>query len=169
VDVTVSVPAGYYNSGGTVSGTEYANQAATPTFVFDDWSGYVLVDIDGYASYVKGNAYSVSISPTYFGKTYTETNRTISVTVTVPGGYYNSYGTVTGTKNATQAASPADPIVTVYTLCGGGNYFVEGTYYYTNIEIGGNCASYSESTNRSVAEAAGYTEFFSIYNSGCTC
>ena len=143
-----------------------------PTFYFTDWNGSVSVAQDGTISTTNGNATVVSVNTGNFGIVYNDTSRTINVTITVPGGYSNSGNQLTGDRTATQPASPAppDPTVTVYTICDtGANYFKEGTYYYPNITIGGYCAYYSESTTRSVAEAAFYTEFFSISSSGCTC
>ena len=170
VYVVINVPSGYINSGGQVSGTVEANQLALPTFTYGNWNGSVSVGMDGNVSYSTGNAAAVSVSPSSYGVVYSDTSRTINVTVYVPSGYYNTGGIVTGTYTTTQPGAPADPVVTVYTICDtGANYFKEGTYYYPNITIGGYCAYYSESTTRSVAEANGYTEFFSISPSGCTC
>lgn len=170
-DVYVTVPSGYYNTGEQVGGTLYANQAATATFGFGDWYGNVSVDDTGIVSYTLGNASAVSVSPTSYGIVYTDTSRTVNVTVTVPSGYYNSGGTVSGTRTVTQPAAPASPTVTVYTQCNNSGiiYFIEGTYSYPKIEINGNCMYYTETTTKEQALASGFTEFFSIYESYCDC
>ena len=173
-DIVINVPGGYFNSGGQVSGTVTANQSATPTFNFGDWNGGVSIGQNGVISYSQGNANSVTINTGNFPVVYTDTSRDVSVTVYAPFGYYNFGGAgIGGTKSVTQpaaAAPPPDPTVTVYTRCDNGvSYFIEGTYYYPNIEILGYCAYYSESTTKSNAQANGYTEFFSIGYSGCTC
>jgi hypothetical protein len=172
-DIVINVPGGYFNSGGQVSGTVTANQIATPTFTFGMWDGGVSIGQNGVISYSQGNANSVTINTGNFPVVYTDTSRDVSVTIYAPFGYYNFGGAgIGGTKTVTQPAAspPPDVTVTVYTRCDNGvSYFIEGTYYYPNIEILGYCAYYSESTTKSNAQANGYTEFFSIGYSGCTC
>ena len=172
INVTVTVPSGYSNSGGTVSGVFYTNQAATATFYFADWSGYVVsINENGQVFASAGNSAGVaSLSPANFDKVYTSTDRNITVGVIVPGGYYNSGGTVYGNVTATQPAAPADPTVTVYTRCDTyAVYFIEGEYSYSFIDILGATAVRSETTTRSVALASSYTELFYIYESINTC
>jgi hypothetical protein len=169
--VYVTVPNGYYNSGEQIAGTVYANQSATATFYFGDWTGGISINENGQVSATSGNSPSVvSLSPANFDKVYTPTDRNVTVTVSVPGGYYNSGGNVFGNKTATQPAAPADPVVTIYNICGTSTYyFIEGSYGYSYIEIGGSCAVYSESSTRSVATSSGFTEFFYISPSECSC
>jgi hypothetical protein len=170
--VFVIVPNGYYNSGEEISGTVYANQSATATFGFGDWSGYVVsINENGQVFASAGNSGGVvSLSPANFDKVYTSTDRNITVTVSVPNGYYNSGGNVSGNKTATQPAAPADPTVTVYTRCDTyAVYFIEGEYSYSFIDILGATAVRSETTTRSVALASSYTELFYIYESINTC
>jgi hypothetical protein len=173
VYVVINVPSGYYNSGNQVADYVYANQSATPTFTFGDWNGSVSVGQSGVIGYSQGNASYVTINTGNFPVVYTDTSRDVSVTIYAPSGYYNTGVPIGGTKTVTQPAAPAPPpdvAVTVYTICDTGvTYFIEGTYYYPNVEILGYCAYYSESTTRSNAVANGYTEFFSIGYSGCTC
>jgi hypothetical protein len=172
VYVVINVPGGYYNSGGQVADYVYANQSATPTFNFGDWNGGVSIGQNGVISYSQGNASYVTINTGNFSLVYTDTSRDVSVTIYAPSGYYNTGVPIGGTKTVTQPAAspPPDIVVTVYTRCDNGvSYFIEGTYYYPNIEILGYCAYYSESTTKSNAQANGYTEFFSIGYSGCTC
>jgi hypothetical protein len=85
---------------------EFYGLSTTPTFTFGNWNGSVSVSQGGTVSYVTGNAAAVSVSPTSYGIVNTDTNRTISVTVTVPSGYTNSGGTVSGTKTVTQSLTP---------------------------------------------------------------
>jgi hypothetical protein len=170
--VYLTVPSGYSNSGTTINGEVSTIQQLTPSFTFEDWSGYVVsINENGQVFASAGNATSVvSLSPANFDKVYTPTDRTITVTVRVPSGYFNSGGNVFGDVIATQPAAPADPTVTVYTLCGTStNYFIEGEYNYNNIEILGTCAYRAESTTRSNALLSGFTEFFSISPSSCEC
>ena len=171
--VVINVPAGYINSGNQVSGEVVAFQPATPTFNFGDWNGSVSIGQDGVISYSQGNANSVTINTGNFPVVYTDTSRDVSVSIQVPGGYYNSGGSVSGTKSVTQPAAPPpppDPTVTVYTLCNTyQQYYIEGNYSYPYIEILGYCAYYSETTTRSVAQGLGYTEFFFIAPSSCDC
>jgi hypothetical protein len=171
--VVINVPAGYTNSGNQVSGEVVAFQPATPTFNFGDWNGSVSVDVNGNVGFVTGNASSVSVSPTSYPVVYADESRTINVTVGVPNGYYNTNGTVSGTKTTTQpaAALPPDPTVTVYTQCNNSsiNYFIEGNYSYPYIEINGFCMYRAETTSRSVAVSSGFQEFFSISPSSCDC
>ena len=171
--VVVNVPAGYTNSGNQVSGEVVAFQPATPTFTFGMWNGSVSVDVNGNVGFVTGNASSVSVSPTSYPVVYADESRTINVTVGVPSGYYNTNGTVSGTKTTTQpaAALPPDPTVTVYTQCNNSsiNYFIEGSYSYPYVEINGFCMYRAETTSRSIAVSSGFQEFFSIFPSSCDC
>jgi hypothetical protein len=159
--VYVTVPGGYSNSGGTVSGTVSATQISTPSFTFGDWTGAVSVDIDGYVTATQGNsAAAVSVSPTYYGITYSVTARAVTATVTVPGGYYNSGATVSDTVIVYQPATPApcyryynnttfDQFNVNYLDCNGNN--IEGATVYADdyvcaremyssfMTYGGNC------------------------------
>ena len=113
------------NTAGSNSTTSRVTQLVSPpTFAFGDWNGSVSVSQGGSVSYVTGNAAAVSVSPTSFGLVNTNTTRTINVTVTVPGGYTNSGGTVSGTKTATQLAvstfSFGDAGVTGFAVSQGG-------------------------------------------------
>jgi hypothetical protein len=83
VVVTVQVPGGYSNSGGTVSGTYYATQPPSPTFSFGDAgvSGF-YVDANGnitapYASAgsIVSVTYNGSIGNSYYSIVSTNTNR----------------------------------------------------------------------------------------------
>jgi hypothetical protein len=170
--VFVIVPNGYYNSGEEIGGTVYANQSATATFGFGDWSGYVVsINENGQVFASAGNSGGVvSLSPANFEKVYTPTDRNITVTISVPNGYYNSGGNVSGIVTVTQPAAAADPTVTVYTRCDTyAVYFIEGEYSYSFIDILGATAVRSETTTRSVALASSYTELFYIYESINTC
>jgi hypothetical protein len=174
VYVVVNVPNGYYNSGQTVDGTLYADQASTPTFTFGDWNGSVSVGINGVVSFSTGNASFVSVSPTSYPVIYGDpVDRTISVTIYAPSGYYNTGVPIGGTKTASQPAEPiiTDPTVTIYTQCNNSsvNYFIEGNYSYPYIEINAYCMYYAETTVRSVAVSGGFQEFFSIFPSSCDC
>jgi hypothetical protein len=108
VSVTITVPSGYDNVGSTVSGTNAVNQPAyvQPTFTFSDWTGGVSVSNTGNTSYTIGNASSVSVSPSSFDVVTVSTSRDVDVTITVPSGYTNSGGTVSGTKTVTQSTVP---------------------------------------------------------------
>ena len=166
-DVVVNVPGGYYNSGGQVSGTVSTTQNATPTFNFGDWNGGVSIGQNGVISYSRGNANSVTINTGNFPVVYTDTSRDVSVTVYAPFGYYNFGGAgIGGTKTTTQPAAPADPTVTVYTLCNTYQqyYIVEGTYSYPYIEILGYCAYYSETTTQPAAPADPTVTVYTICN-----
>jgi len=175
VDVTIRVPlsAGWYNAGQYITDTEQYVQPNTPpppTFYFTDWNGSVSVAQNGTISTTNGNATVVSVNTSNFGVVYNDTSRTINVTITVPGGYSNSGNQLSGDRTATQPASTAEIAVTVYTRCDNGlNYFIEGTYYYPNIEIEGYCAYYAFQDTKSNAQANGYTEAPSYSYSGCTC
>jgi hypothetical protein len=173
VYVVVNVPSGYYNSGQQVDGTLFADQPATPTFTFNNWNGSVSVGQDGVISYSQGNASSVTINTSNFPVVYADEPRTVSVTIYAPNGYYNTGVPINGTKSVTQPAAPAppDPTVTVYTRCNDNSviYFIEGTYSYGTIEINGYCMYFTETTSRSNAVASGFTEFFSISESFCSC
>lgn len=173
VYVVVNVPAGYYNSGQQVDGTLFADQSATPTFTFNDWNGSVSVGQNGVISYSQGNASSVTINTSNFPVVYADESRTVSVTIYAPSGYFNIGVPINGTKSVTQPAAPTppDPTVTVYTRCNDNSviYFIEGTYSYGTIEINGYCMYFTETTSRSNAVASGFTEFFSISESFCSC
>jgi hypothetical protein len=141
--VYVTVPSGYSNSGGTVSGTVSATQTSTPTFTFADWlngGGSVSVDVDGYVSYTTGNAAAVSVSPTFYGITYSQTARAVTATVTVPSGYYNSGVNISDTVITYQPATPApcyryynrtfvDQFDVNYRDCNGNNVTGATVYY----------------------------------------
>ena len=168
--VVVNVPSGYSNSG-TVSGEVSAIQPLTPSFTFGMWDGVVSIDVNGQVTATEGNATAVvSLDPSNFDKVYTPTDRDVFVTIRVPSGWFNSGGTVNGYKQVTQPEAPADPIVTVYRVCSSSaNYFIEGAYSYSKIEINSECAERQEQTTRSVAMASQFTEFFSITPSNCEC
>jgi hypothetical protein len=113
VDVTVQVPGGYTNSGGTVSGRYYATQQASPTFSFGDAGvGGFFVAQDGsitapYASVgsIVSVTYNGSVNNAYYDRVNTNTTRTATVYVQVPGGYYNEYQNVNGDVSTTQSAT----------------------------------------------------------------
>ena len=111
ISLTVDVPSsGYTNSGGTVTGTKTVTQPAyvVPTYYFSTWNGSVSVSNKGIVSYVLENADAVSVSPTSWDVVTSTTSRDIDVVVTVPSGYTNTGGTVSGTKTVNQSAVPAE-------------------------------------------------------------
>ena len=172
--IYLTVPPGFSNSGVEINGEVSTIQPLTESFVFTQWSGYVVsINQDGQVFASAGNAAAVvSLSPANFDKVYTPTLRDVFVTIRVPSGYFNSGNTVNGYIQVEQPAAPEDPIVTVYTRCDtNSSYFVEGQYSYQKILLlGSYCAYRAEQTTKSVALASSYTEFFSVTEStDCEC
>jgi hypothetical protein len=110
VTVTVQAPAsGYSNNGASVTGTESATQPDT-NFTFADsgvTSDDVSINANGSISVTIDEGSLYSTNPTSFEPTDTETNdNTVTVTISVPGGYANTGGTVSQTfTNITQVAA----------------------------------------------------------------
>ena len=130
---TVTVPAGYTNTGGTVSGTKGTRtQAATlSAFAFSDWTGTASVAANGTISFTNGNATSVSNTPAQsFSTVSTDTSRNVNCSVTVPAGYSNTGGTVTGTKTVTQPATLSAFTFSDWT--GTASVAASGTISFTN-------------------------------------
>lgn len=108
LNVSVTVPAGYYNSGSTLSCTTTATQPGSqPALACDD------ITFTGLAVNFKGAITTpsvdigtvASISPTSFsGHVTTDTLRTITINVTVPSGYSNSGANLACDQTVTQTA-----------------------------------------------------------------
>ena len=115
--VTVTVPAGYYNVGASVSKSVSATQELAPTFTSADISitGFD-VDADGnistvtvtpaassiiYSTATNGGGTRV-IPPAKFELVSVDTTRYVKVTVVVPSGYYNAGSTESRTVTAIQ-------------------------------------------------------------------
>jgi hypothetical protein len=118
INVTITVPSGYSNSGGTVGGTKTVTQLAVPTFLFGDagvsgfavsQNGTITPPISLYVS-IDSVTYNGSISNAYYSTVSTLTQRSADVYVTVPNGYYNSGEQVIGTLYANQDATPPPPL-----------------------------------------------------------
>lgn len=102
----ITVPAGYFNTGSTLSCTTTATQP--PFNVFDCTD----VTISGFVVFASGNYNSSAVSvdvgtissmtPASFGTVTSETTRTLTVNITVPNGYSNAGQTISCTTTATQ-------------------------------------------------------------------
>jgi len=115
--VTVTVPAGYYNAGDSVSRSVSATQELATTFTsanisitgFDvDQYGTITAptisptaDSVVYSQYSNGTG-EKPVPPTKFSLVSVNTLRYVTVTVTVPNGYYNQGDTISRTVSATQ-------------------------------------------------------------------
>jgi hypothetical protein len=110
VVVTVQAPAtGYSNNGASVTGTETDTQP-DQNFSFADsgvTSGDVLINANGSVSVTVDEGTFLSSDPSSFTPVDTETtNNTVEITISVPGGYANTGGTVSQTfTNITQLAA----------------------------------------------------------------
>ena len=113
INVTVTVPSGYSNSGQTVSGTKTATQSSVPTFSFGDagvsgfavsQGGTITPPTALYAS-IDSITYNGSIGNSSYGLVNTITQRSADVFVTVPNGYYNTGEQIGGTVYANQAST----------------------------------------------------------------
>lgn len=107
LSVVINVPAGYFNTGSTVTCTTTATQTATPTFACSD------VTISGFAVAGSGVVTAptinvgtlVSVSPangSNLGTVTVNTTRTATLTITAPSGYFNTGSNITCTTTATQ-------------------------------------------------------------------
>ena len=108
LNVNITVPSGYGNTGSTITCTTTATQPADqPALACGDitFTGYA-VDFKGAITTPSVDIGTVSsISPTSFnGHVNTDTSRTITVNVTVPSGYSNSGQTLSCTQTVTQTA-----------------------------------------------------------------
>ena len=104
LNVRISTPTGYTNSGGEITCTTTATQPAAPSLACEG------VTITGFAVAANGTitlpSLSVgaiaSTSPSSFSTVSVNTVRTLTVNITVPSGYFNAGSTITCTTTATQ-------------------------------------------------------------------
>lgn len=106
LNLDITVPAGYFNTGSTLACTTTATQ---PPYNVLDCSEVTISGFDLYAS-GRYNSSSVavdigtidSMSPGSFATVTTETTRTLTVNITVPSGYSNAGQTIACTTTDTQ-------------------------------------------------------------------
>ena len=79
---------------------------------------------------ISSTTYSTGYSSGTYPVVYTSTTRTVDVDVTVPSGYTNTGGTVSGTETTTQAVAPRTLDISMY---GGGSTTITGNT--TNIAL----------------------------------
>ncbi len=104
LNLDITVPAGYFNAGSTLACTTTATQ---PPYNVLECSE---VTISGFSVYASGNYVTPTVdigtisstSPSSFSTVASETNRTLTVNITVPAGYSNAGATLSCTVVATQ-------------------------------------------------------------------
>ncbi len=104
LNLDITVPAGYFNVGSTLACTTTATQ---PPYNVLDCSE---ITISGFSVYASGNYVTPTVdigtisgtSPSSFSTVTSETNRTLTVNITVPSGYTNAGATLSCTVVATQ-------------------------------------------------------------------
>ncbi len=105
-DVTLGVPAGFGNSGGTISFSRTVSQPSNlPVFDSAAWTGTAVVNQDGSILAGAGNAFPlIGFTPTSYPANTgtTAIDRTVDVEVTIPGGFQNFGSAITFTVLASQ-------------------------------------------------------------------
>ena len=105
LSVVINVPAGYFNTGSTVTCTTTATQTATPTFSCSDvtLSGFAVSSGGVITAPTVDVGTLVSTSPASFDSiVYTVTSRTLNATITAPSGYFNAGSNIVCTTTANQ-------------------------------------------------------------------
>ena len=107
LSVVITVPAGYFNTGSTVTCTTTATQSLTPTFVCGDVtiSGFAVAGTGVVTAPTINVGTLVSVSPTNgsnLGVVTENTTRTATLTITAPSGYFNTGSNISCTTTATQ-------------------------------------------------------------------
>ena len=105
LSVDITVPAGYFNTGSTVTCTTTATQIATPTFSCSDvtLSGFAVSSGGVITAPTVDVGTLVSTSPASFDSiVYAITSRTLSATITAPSGYFNAGSNIVCTTTANQ-------------------------------------------------------------------
>ena len=108
INVTITVPSGFSNSGRTLTGNRSAIQPLTQPidFLFTDWTGGATVNAAGDIAIDVGNAASATNTPQQtFPRVSTATDRGINITLVAPAGYGNAGNNVTGTVTDSQEAT----------------------------------------------------------------
>lgn len=116
INVSVTVPAGFSNSGQQVSGTCSTTQhAQLQAFAYSDATVACSISDAGTATVTatyNGQDILSSFTPAVFDTVDRDTSRDISVSIIVPAGFSNSGDTLTGICTTTQpAVVPTDPAV----------------------------------------------------------
>tara|TARA_R100001463_G_scaffold23695_2_gene56642 strand:+ start:3339 stop:4892 length:1554 start_codon:yes stop_codon:yes gene_type:complete len=104
LNVDITVPSGYFNTGATLNCTTTATQPLTATLVCGDItiSGFA-VDENGAITLPTLNIGTISSSsPSSYATVFTNTVRTLNLDITVPAGYFNGGSTLACTTTATQ-------------------------------------------------------------------
>ncbi len=104
LNLDITVPAGYFNTGSTLACTTTATQ---PPYNVLECSE---ITISGFSVFASGNYVTPTVdigtitgtSPSSFGTVSSDTNRTLTVDITVPAGYSNAGATLSCTTVATQ-------------------------------------------------------------------
>ena len=106
LNLDITVPAGYFNTGSTLACTTTATQ---PPYNVLDCSEVTISGFDLYASGRYNSSLVAvdigtidSMSPGSFATVTTETTRTLTVNITVPSGYSNAGQTIACTTTSTQ-------------------------------------------------------------------
>ena len=104
LNVDITVPAGYFNTGATLNCTTTATQPLTPTLACSDItiSGFAVDENGAITQPTVDIGTITSSSPSSFATVTVNTTRTLTLDITVPAGYYNTGSTLTCTTTATQ-------------------------------------------------------------------
>ena len=104
LNVDITVPAGYFNTGATLNCTTTATQPLTPTLACSDItiSGFAVDENGAITQPAVDIGTITSSSPSSFATVTVNTTRTLNLDITVPAGYFNTGSTLTCTTTATQ-------------------------------------------------------------------
>ena len=128
-----------FSNGGasdTITLTQEYQEIPTFTYANAGVSGFAVSNIgvvtapSATSGTISSTTYSAGYSSGTYPIAYSNTPRTVNVVVTVPAGYTNTAGTVSGTESTTQAAAPRTLDISMY---GGGSTTITGNT--TNIAL----------------------------------
>ncbi len=136
LNVDITVPSGYFNTGATLNCSTTATQPLTPTLACSDItiSGFA-VDENGAITLPTLDIGTISSSsPASYATVSTNTVRTLNLDITVPAGYFNTGSTLACTTTATQP--PYNVLECSEITISGFSVFASGNYVTPTVDIG---------------------------------
>jgi hypothetical protein len=128
LNIDITVPSGYFNTGSTLNCTTTATQPLTPTLACEDItiSGF-SVDENGAITLPTLDIGTISSSsPASYATVSTDTVRTLNLDIIVPAGYFNAGSTLACTTTATQP--PYNVLDCTEVTISGFSVFASGNY-----------------------------------------
>ena len=122
---TLEISVGSNNGTATDSVNLTQEYQQIPTFAYSDAgvSGFVVSNTgivtppSATTGTISSTTYSTGYSSGTYPVVYSSATRTVDVDVTVPSGYTNTGGTVSGTETTTQAVAPRTLDISMFTGC----------------------------------------------------